>query len=200
MYLNFGLRLGRESAMLYLKRDMDAQFKPFAEQVKARDKNTCQFCGFQSAKCMKVVNLDHNYRNNIMSNLATACPFCVQCMFLESVGTLMPGGGSLVYLPDISQARLNAAMHVLFAAIVNGSHLSSRADDMVKTLKLRTAEVEKHFGKGMSNPSFMGRVIIDTPDIEETAEQVMLKDIRLLPSLKHFEKDILSWAHQAQTF
>ena len=34
-------------------------------------------------------------------------------------------GGYLIHLPDISQARLNAAAHVLFAAIVNGSHLSS---------------------------------------------------------------------------
>ncbi len=112
----------------------------------------------------------------------------------------MPGGGYLIHLPDISQARLNAAAHVLFAAIVNGSHLSSKADSMVKTFKLRTAEVESHFGKGMSSPVFMGRMLIDTPGVESSSEELILKDIRLLPSLKHFEKDILNWAQQAQMF
>ncbi len=194
------LRLGRESLMLYLERDIDPKFTSYADQVKARDHNTCQFCGFQSSKCMKVVNVDHNYRNNLMSNLATACPFCVQCIFLESVGNLLPGGGYLIHMPDISQARLNGASHVLFAAIVNGSHLSSKADSMVKTLKLRTAEVEGHFGKGMSSPGFMGRMMIDTPGMDFSTEELILKDLRLLPSLKHFEKDILNWAHQAQMF
>ena len=67
------------------------------------------------------------------------------------------------------------------------------ADSMVKTFKLRTAEVESHFGKGMSNPVFVGRMLIDTPGVESSSEELILKDIRLLPSLKHFEKDILNW-------
>ena len=194
----FSLKLGRESLMLYLQRDLDEKFMKYAAQVKDRDQHQCQFCGFQSMQCMKVINLDHNYRNNMMSNLVTSCPFCIQALFIEGVGTLMPGGGTLLYLPEISQAKLSALTHVLFAAIVNGSSFSAKADSYLKTLKLRAKDVEKAYGKGMSDPAFMGKMLIDTPDVSKIDADLMLKDLRLLPSLKHFEADVLSWAQQAQ--
>ena len=42
---------------------------------------------------------------NKVSNLVTACCFCGQCCFLESVSVGKYGGGTLIYLPEIDQAQ-----------------------------------------------------------------------------------------------
>ena len=141
------LRLGEGAWNLYAKRQTDPKFKEFSASIHKRDNNHCYFCGFSSNIHMMVVNLDHDYTNNKMSNLVTACPFCQQCLFLEACGKLQPGGGTMVYLPDISQEQLNASCHVLYASIVNGSTHARVADTYLQSLKLRAPYVEKAFGK-----------------------------------------------------
>ena len=71
-----------------------------------RDNYTCQYCGFQAKEYQEIVNLDGNYTNNKLSNMVTACCFCSQCLFLQSVGLDEMGGGQLIYLPEMSQADL----------------------------------------------------------------------------------------------
>jgi intracellular multiplication protein IcmJ len=192
------LRLGEGAWNLYAKRQTDPKFKEFSASIHKRDNNHCYFCGFSSNIHMMVVNLDHDYTNNKMSNLVTACPFCQQCLFLEACGKLQPGGGTMVYLPDISQEQLNASCHVLYASIVNGSTHARVADTYLQSLKLRAPYVEKAFGKNMSIPSFMGQMIIDTPGIDrQEVEQNMLQKVRVLPSLEKFEDAIVGWAKSA---
>ena len=157
------LRLGEGAWNLYAKRQSDPKFQDFSKSIHKRDKNHCHFCGFSSSMHMMVVNLDHDYSNNKMSNLVTACPFCQQCLFLEACGKLQPGGGTMIYLPEVSQEQLNALCHVLYASIVNGSQHARVADSYLQSLKLRASYVEKSFGKNMSSPSFMGQMSVDTP-------------------------------------
>ncbi|UTC24395.1 type IVB secretion system protein IcmJDotN [Candidatus Comchoanobacter bicostacola] len=192
------LKVGHGAYDLFATRNLDPAFERFAKQVKQRDRHMCRFCGFKSVSAMTVVNINHDYRDNKMSNLATSCPFCLQAHFIEAVGSLLPGGGTLIYLPEMTQNQLSALTHVCFAAIVNGSPHALDSDRYIRSLKLRSSPVEKQYGKHMSDPKFMGRMLIDTPvnDIEER-KAIMLKDLRLLPSLKYFEKAILDWAHYA---
>ena len=79
---------------LYALRRTDSAFYPFRDKIMHRDNYTCQFCGFQAREYQDVINLDNNYKKNKSSNLSTACCFCAQCFFLESVGVGEYGGGA----------------------------------------------------------------------------------------------------------
>src|ERR1700730_2887415 len=100
---------------LFVTRKEDPAFRKFSEKVFKRDNYTCQYCGFQAKEFQEVVNIDQNYRNNKLTNLVTACCFCAQCFFLDAVGVSY-GGGTLIYMPEISQTELNSFCHILFCA------------------------------------------------------------------------------------
>lgn len=178
-------------------RKSDASFKQLAEKANTRDLNTCQYCGFQSAICMDVVNADHNVLNNELDNLVTACPLCSQCHFLEHVGEGDNGGGTLIYLPEISQGVLNGHCHVLFCAMTSTSTMYSEAQEAYRQLKSRSQIVEDYFGEGMSQPSVMGRAILDS-HVKDTREKGLrlLKNVRLLPSRSGFKGLIDQWSNQ----
>lgn len=182
----------------YSDRLSDPAFEKFTKAVFERDNYRCQYCSFSASVGMCVVNRDHDYSNNRMSNLITACPFCQQALFIEAAGKLQSGGGTMIYLPEMSQAQLNALAHVFYAAIINGSSHAKIADNYIQSLKLRSTMVEKLYGKGMSSPSFMGQMLIDTPvsDIAVRTEKI-LTNVRLLPAMDKFEKQITQWAQSA---
>ncbi len=179
---------------LYAARKADTAFRAFREKVLHRDNYTCQFCGFQAKEYQDIVNLDNNYRNNKLSNLASACCFCTQCLFLESVGIGDYGGGTLIYLPEINQAELNSFCHVLFCAITNDTGYKASAQSIYRSLKFRSQAVEEKFGDGTSNPAVLGQLLIDSELDNKGLSETMLSDIRLLPSRAKFRKQIERWA------
>lgn len=182
---------------LYMTRKADSAFLSFQEKVFQRDQFSCQFCGFCSEDAMEVVNLDHNYLNNKISNCATSCPLCAQCCFIDAIGKSDFGGGVLIYMPELSQGELNALCHMLFFNIVTGSALVSRSKDIYRGLKMRTQPLEKIIGKGLSNPSVYGQVLIDSnrEDADEL-HQIIVDKVRLLPNFKRFSPHVLSWSQK----
>lgn len=191
-------QVGGESWGLYAKRDIDPGFSAFVNKVLERDNHRCVYCGFSASKHMMVVNRDGNYQNNKLSNLVTSCPFCQQALFLEACGRLQRGGGLMIYLPEMSQAQLNALCHVLYAAITNGSAHARQADAYIQSLKLRSRVVETHYGKHMSDPAFMGQMLLDSPGVDSTkVANVLFENVRLLPLMDKFEVEIVDWARTA---
>src|SRR5271155_5016350 len=89
---------------IFVRRKEDKAFLSVAKKVYERDLYTCQYCGFQAKEYQEVVNADGNYTNNKLSNMITACCFCSQCLFLETLGLSDVGGGQLIYAPEITQA------------------------------------------------------------------------------------------------
>lgn len=182
---------------LYSARKVDERFKAFELKVLKRDRYTCQFCGFQARLYQDVVNLDGNYTHNKLSNLVTSCCFCAQCFFVESVGVGGYGGGTLVYLPELTQPELNSLCHVLFCAITNDTGYKSSAQNIYRSFKFRSQIVEEKFGEGTSDPAIFGQLIIDSGvSSAETAES-LFKNIRLLPSRAKFRRQIEHWAASA---
>jgi intracellular multiplication protein IcmJ len=179
---------------LYSARQADPRFKAFEEKVFQRDHYTCQFCGFQARVLQEVINLDGNYTHNKLVNLATSCCFCAQCFFIESVGVGGYGGGTLIYLPELSQAELNSLCHVLFCAITNDTGYKSTAQSIYRSLKFRSQPVEEKFGEGTSDPSIFGRLLIDSGNTDSEISEHVFQDIRLLPSRAKFRKQIERWA------
>lgn len=152
---------------LFIVRKADKEFAKFSEQVWERDDYTCQFCGFQARQYQEVINIDNDYRNNRLSNMVTACCFCAQCFFLEAVGKGEYGGGTLIYLPEISQSDLSGLCHVLFCAIANATDYRVDAQNVYRNLKLRSKVVEEKLGEGMSNPGLVGQLLINVTQPEE---------------------------------
>ena len=182
---------------LYSARKVDPKFKDFQLKVLQRDRYTCQFCGFQAKKFQEVINLDNNYSNNKLSNLATACCFCAQCFFIESVGLGGYGGGSLVYLPELTQSELNSLCHVLFCAITNDTGYKSSAQDIYRSFKSRSQMIEDKYGEGTSNPAILGQLIIDSGIASSDTVDQIFNNVRLLPSRAKFRKQIEYWAASA---
>ncbi len=182
---------------LYSARKVDERFKVFEQKVLNRDRYTCQFCGFQARLFQEIVNLDGNYTNNRLSNLVTACCFCAQCFFIESVGVGGYGGGTLVYLPELTQSEVKSLCHVLFCAITNDTGYKASAQNIYRGFKFRSQIVEDKFGEGTSDPAIFGQLMIDTGATKEETRAQLFKDIRLLPSRAKFRKQIEKWAASA---
>ncbi|MCC5014193.1 MULTISPECIES: type IVB secretion system protein IcmJDotN [Legionella] len=182
---------------MYSARKADERFKAYELKVFQRDRYTCQFCGFQARLYQEVVNLDHDFSNNRLSNLVTACCFCAQCFFIESVGVGGYGGGTLIYLPELSQPELNSLCHVLFCAITNDTGYKSSAQNIYRSFKFRSQVVEEKYGEGTSDPAIFGQLIIDSNITSKDVSESLFKNIRLLPSRAKFRKQIERWAASA---
>lgn len=180
---------------IFAARKTQQNFPSFSEKVFRRDNYTCQFCGFQAREFQEVINLDQNYYNNKLANMVTACCFCTQCFFLESVGVSY-GGGTLIYLPDITQANLNSFCHVLFCAITNDTGYRATAQSVYRTFKFRSQIVEQQFGEGTSDPSVFSQLLFDTQQ-DMANHKDLLINLRLLPSRARFRKQIEHWAASA---
>jgi len=183
---------------VYAGRKRDPAFEKFQHKVFERDHYTCQYCGFQAKEYMEVLNADNNYRNSKLSNMITACCFCAQCMFIDSINHNEFGGGTIIYLPEMTQAELNGLCHVLFCAIANATSYRADAQSIYRNLKFRAQIIEQSLGEGMSNPMKLGRSLVEAnvPDRPKHAKE-LLKNLRLLPSRSKFEKQISTWAEAA---
>ena len=183
---------------LFMKRKADPAFLSFQNKVFRRDQHTCYYCGFQSRVGLEVINLDENYYNNKLSNLATVCPLCAQCFFVESIGQNDFGGGLLIYAKEMSQAQINALCHIFFATIVNNLSGADQARNIYRGLKLRSQLVERYLGENMSQPIMLGRMIIDKNLAAlKNLNNELLGPLRLLPSITYFVLQIKQWNAEA---
>lgn len=181
----------------FARRKEDKKFLSVAKQILERDHYVCQFCGFQAKEYQDVVNLDGNYLNEDKKNMVTACCFCSQCLFLQSVGIDEMSGGQLIYLPEMSQADLNSFCHVLFCAMGNSTGYQDSAQTIYRSFKFRGQAVENKFGTGASNPSIFGQMLVEYQDQFPRKGSEVLKDLRLLPSNVKFRVQLDAWAASA---
>jgi intracellular multiplication protein IcmJ len=181
----------------FARRKEDKAFLPVEKRILERDAYTCQYCAFQAKEYQEIVNLDGNYTNNKLSNMATACCFCVQCLFLQAVGIDEMGGGQLIFLPEMSQADLNSFCHVLFCAMGNNTGYQDSAQSIYRSLKFRSQIIESKFGAGISNPSVMGQILIEYQVKSPEKKVNILKEVRLLPSNVKFRTQLDAWAAAA---
>jgi intracellular multiplication protein IcmJ len=182
---------------VFVRRRDDKAFLPVAKRVYERDNYTCQYCGFQAKEFQEIINLDGNYMNNKLSNMVTACCFCSQCLFIETIGLDEMGGGQLIYAPEMKQGDLNSFCHVLFCAMGNGTGYQESAQAVYRGLKFRSQIIENKFGPGTSSPSMFGQMILEYKANSPGAPIDILKDIRLLPSYTKFKVQLDAWAAAA---
>ena len=107
------------------------------------------------------------------------------------------GGGTLIYLPELSQTELNGLCHVLFCAITNDTGYKNSSQTIYRSFKFRSNLVEEKFGEGTSDPSIFGHLLIDSGPISKEDSEKIFSNIRMLPSRAKFRKQIERWAASA---
>ncbi len=180
---------------LFRVRRSDPRFYPARDKLFARDQYTCQFCDFQAKQHLEVINLDNNYRNNKSSNLVTACPFCAQCFFIDAIGSSDFGGGTIIYLPELTQAELNSFCHVLFYAMAAKSNHMKTAQSLYRIYKLRAQIVDNKLGTDSSQPNVLGQLLLELAQDDQAIQQKVLTDLRLLPARAKFETQLRDWVN-----
>ena len=177
-------------------RRIDKAFEPTAKKVLQRDGYACQFCSFQAREYQEVLNVDGDYDNNKLDNMATACVFCTQCFFLDAVGVHF-GGGTLIFMPELGQGDVNSLCHVLFCAMANGTAYRNSAQSVYRSLKFRSQPMESCFGEGLSVPGVFGQLMIEYQANGKTMDREKMEGMRLLPSRARFKTQIERWAQLA---
>ena len=183
----------RGTWQLFTARKRNQRFLEFEKKILEHDDHTCCYCGFQALNYQSVLNRDHNYKNNKIDNLVTACPFCRQCFFLDALNNPAVGGGYIIYLPEINQADLNNFCRVLFSCLLKNAPYKGKLQTTYLSFKDRTKQVEELFGPGSSNPATFGQTLLDSNLTPKELAHPILTQIRLLPERKFFEEQILYW-------
>lgn len=170
-------------------------FAKLEKQILARDQNTCRYCGFTSEKYQVVVNINQDYSpgQSKPNNLATACLFCAQCFFLDGIGHDNNWGGTLIYLPEISQADLNHFCRVLFASMMQDAPYKGKLQTAYLSLKDREHLVNATFGPKSSDPYTFAQTLIDSNLSAEQLQHPVLTNLRLLPDRKSFTEETIYW-------
>ena len=199
-YLPLQLWIGGDQLQHFIKRNKDPKFMEYQEKIAARDHHSCRFCGFQSEHHLFTINLDGNYQNNKADNLATACPFCAQCQFLDGIGLPFFPGGLLIYAPEVSQNELNSLAHILFQSVYMEDESASQSKNIYRTFRLRNQLVEKQLGENLSKPDVYARMLIDAEsDQAKKFNAKVTESVRLLPDMAGFKPLIRSWQASAFT-
>lgn len=178
---------------LFKSRKKSKAFLEIKEKILQRDDYSCRYCGFRSTNYQEIVNHDQNYRNNTLDNMVTACLFCQQCFFLESLVNPENGGGYIIYLPEISQANLNNFIRVLFSCLLKNAPYKGKLQTTFLNFRDRAKPVEDIFGPGSSNPGIFGQTLLDSNLSTKELAHPVFTQLRLLPERKFFEEKIIYW-------
>lgn len=177
----------------YHARKQNPKFLAIKKRILERDNYSCRYCGFFAKEFQEVVNIDQNYKKNHPANLATACCFCAQCFFLDAVGLDGNSGGTIIYLPEISQADLNNFCRVLYCSLDKETVYRGKLQSVYMSLKDRSKEVVNCFGPDADDPRIFGQGLLDAALSQEQLQHAVLHHLRLLPSKKAFAPQIDYW-------
>lgn len=177
----------------FMSRKSNKSFLEVRDKIFARDDYTCRYCGFQSKQYQEVLNIDQNYENNKLDNLATACHFCAQCFFLDSVGLDGKSGGTVIYLPEISQTDLNHFCRALFCSMLREAPYKGKLQAAYLSLQDRAKPVEEVFGPNTQDPTVFGQSLVDSGLTEAQQKHPIFMELKLLPIRKFYKTQAEYW-------
>ena len=179
-----------EGWRIFNARRKHSDFLKIAQKVLVRDKYMCQYCGFRDLLHQEVANVDGNYRNNNLSNLASCCALCMECNFLGVAGR----EDRIIYFPQMSQADLMNFVRVLFCLSTSTTNYVETGKSLYRNLRLLTQPVDEIFGKDASISDLFGQSLLDTHGIKQENGKKVMRVLRLLPNQQHFNQQIAHWS------
>lgn len=165
--------------------------REFKEKVFERDNHTCQACGWRSRKYQEIHHRDNNHSDHSLDNLETLCPLCHQVFHLPIAAST--SGGTIIWLPEMSQASLNLLCIGLFVTMKNkGAKHGGVARTLFSTLEARKAFVDENLGR--SDPGILAQVLLNLKPEDYERREEFVGALRLLPYLSRFETQVEYWA------
>lgn len=192
-FLPIKLTAQRGNGQRFLSRKANKAFQPIMKAVFERDENTCRYCGFQSQLYQEVVNIDQNYNNNAMDNLATCCSFCYPCFFLDVIGLDGKSGGTIIHLPEINQPDLNHFCRALFCSLLRDAPYKGKLQAVYLSLQDRAKSVNEVFGPNAAEPNTFGQSLIDSGLTEAQLTHPILSELKYLPTRKFYKDQAEYW-------
>ncbi len=146
------------------------------EKTLRRDDFTCRCCGFQSQKYQRVIPADPELEAG--SPFITVCAFCELCFYLDYAG--LTGAGTLIWLPEITQADLHHIMRAIYVVRGADHPLADAASRAYDALIARRMEAKKRLGS--DDPLLLATVFQESlTNKEYAARKEKLEGIRLMP-------------------
>lgn len=170
--------------------DEDKKMIELRPKILERDNHTCSYCGFRSEKYQEIHHKNHNHMDFNEDNLTTICPLCHQSFHLSTCSQTK--GGSIIWLPEISQTDLNSLCRFIFIAQKSKEDKwNSVARKMFSWLNSRTNFVTNELGAEAHEPIVLAQALLKIP--EEKFDPQILSSLRLLPYASRFELEINYW-------
>ncbi len=172
------LGVGRSSGAEGASSARSVPTKDQVEKTLKRDGFACRFCGFVSRKFQRAV-FDPQDASSSEEGLVTVCSFCEMCLVLDRAG--LTGGGTLIWLPELSQEELNHVVRALYVARGTEGSLAKAAAHTLDVLMTRRSEAKKRLGT--DDPLLLATAFLENLD-EKTygARKGKLEGLRLLPA------------------
>lgn len=159
-----------------------SELSKLIQQTLEKDSYTCCYCGFQAKQFQKAIPKDWAVNDPRDSEMVTACIFCEQCFALETVGPM--ASGTLIWLPEISQATLHHIMRAVYASRaqmdIAPENIKNCADRTFEVLFNRRGEAKRRIGT--DDPMVLAAALLENVN-EETfhKREEKFSGIRLLP-------------------
>lgn len=148
------------------------------KDILKRDESTCQCCGFRSEKYQQILFKDHNPANLDADNLLTTCIFCHQCFDLSHVAEMR--SGTLIWLPEISQASLNNIARAIYIARISQGPIAETVRQILDLMMERREEAMRRITT--DDPFILATVLNDyLPPKAYQGRASKLDGIRLFP-------------------
>jgi hypothetical protein len=145
---------------------------------------------------MRVIAKDSCYLDLKSDNYETVCPFCFYSNRLGLAG--MHKSGIIVYLPEISQKKLNNLIHTSWAwqEKEGDSEDASYADALLKQIYERKFDVHNYLGRHSYKPEVLAGVLKDLSDEYYHKRSSALEPFRFFPDIEQFSSLIEYWSKE----
>lgn len=195
--------------------------RSLAQSLVAQPKfgSRCHFCWFpfgNSVESVEVHHLDGDHGNDHPDNLVPVCALCHDPFHLDLVPMRHKGNpGHLVFLPELSQVRLNQLLAVVFFAIANGAAVAEVVGDKVSEIGRSPLRVSPHQilsrlaeraalaerGRpGASDPYRVAKLLRGLDAEAYAQRETLLAGLRYLPAYDSYKTRCVRWAAHGESF
>jgi intracellular multiplication protein IcmJ len=185
----------------------DQNFLKMAKAVVQRDKNVCHLCGFESFSHVRVLKLEtarppFDIEGGEPSlnpkHYKTSCAICFESQRLKYA--VDSNFGTLIYLPEVSQAQLNSIVHFTLSVIedeVSENH-KSQMQHVKRSMRtdyalLQSREVALREILNLDSIIELVDFLIKMPDSAYSQRSKFLNGVRYLPNLNAYKNRAVKW-------
>lgn len=179
---------GSRGSSTALSEASDERLKIFLAQKKKERKLICHFCGFESVRFQRSIDLNCGVGD---FEPAVVCPICYYSQRLEMV--VERDAGFLIKLPQLSQAQLNMIIHAVHARSITEDDNKLQLYDTL-LIKLKKHRWDMHsVGPGADSAEVTAVSLSALSDEEYKNRGIALSSVRFWPDPDKMKEEFDYW-------